>query len=43
MSATTPCTTLKLVLTYGVLWFAAYAVAPNAAERHLDAGTAAYS
>jgi drug/metabolite transporter (DMT)-like permease len=34
-------TTLRLVLTYGVLWFAAYAVALNAAERHLDAGTAA--
>jgi drug/metabolite transporter (DMT)-like permease len=33
--------TLGLVVTYGVLWFAAYAVALNAAERHLDAGTAA--
>lgn len=33
--------TLGLVLSYGVLWFAAYAVALNAAERHLDAGTAA--
>jgi drug/metabolite transporter (DMT)-like permease len=29
------------VLTYGVLWFAGYTVVLNAAERHLDAGTAA--
>jgi drug/metabolite transporter (DMT)-like permease len=32
---------LALVLTYGVLWFAGYTVVLNAAERHLDAGTAA--
>ena len=32
---------LLLVLTYGVLWFAGYTVVLNAAERHLDAGTAA--
>ena len=30
-----------LVATYGVLWFAGYTVVLNAAERHLDAGTAA--
>lgn len=33
--------TLGLVAAYGVLWFAAYTVALNAAEQHLDAGTAA--
>jgi drug/metabolite transporter (DMT)-like permease len=32
---------LLLVASYGVLWFAGYTVALNAAERHLDAGTAA--
>jgi drug/metabolite transporter (DMT)-like permease len=32
---------LVLVLSYGVLWFAGYTVVLNAAERHLDAGTAA--
>lgn len=32
---------LGLVVVYGVLWFAAYNVALNAGERHLDAGTAA--
>lgn len=32
---------LALVVTYGVLWFAGYTVVLNAAERHLDAGTAA--
>lgn len=31
---------LGLVATYGVFWFAGYAVALNWAERHLDAGTA---
>jgi drug/metabolite transporter (DMT)-like permease len=30
-----------LIVGYGVLWFAGYTVALNAAERHLDAGTAA--
>jgi drug/metabolite transporter (DMT)-like permease len=30
-----------LVACYGVLWFAGYTVVLNAAERHLDAGTAA--
>jgi drug/metabolite transporter (DMT)-like permease len=30
-----------LVAGYGVLWFAGYTVVLNAAERHLDAGTAA--
>jgi len=33
--------TLGLVIAYGVLWFAGYTVVLNAAERHLDAGTAA--
>lgn len=33
--------TLWLVLAYGVLWFGLYTVSLNAAERHLDAGTAA--
>jgi drug/metabolite transporter (DMT)-like permease len=33
--------TLALVMTYGVLWFAAYTVLLNWAEQHLDAGTAA--
>jgi drug/metabolite transporter (DMT)-like permease len=33
--------TLALVLAYGVSWFAGYTVLINAAERHLDAGTAA--
>jgi drug/metabolite transporter (DMT)-like permease len=33
--------TLGLVLGYGVSWFAGYTVVINAAERHLDAGTAA--
>lgn len=32
---------LVMVATYGVLWFAGYTVILNAAERHLDAGTAA--
>lgn len=32
---------LRMVLSYGVLWFAGYTVVLNAAERHLDAGTAA--
>lgn len=32
---------LSLVVAYGVAWFAAYTVVLNAAERHLDAGTAA--
>lgn len=32
---------LGLVLTYGVLWFAGYHLALNAAEQHVDAGTAA--
>ncbi|WP_234974306.1 DMT family transporter [Williamsia sterculiae] len=31
---------LALVLIYGVLWFGAYTVLLNWAERHLDAGTA---
>jgi drug/metabolite transporter (DMT)-like permease len=30
-----------LIACYGVLWFAGYTVVLNAAERHLDAGTAA--
>jgi drug/metabolite transporter (DMT)-like permease len=33
--------TLALVIAYGVLWFAGYTIALNAAERVLDAGTAA--
>ncbi len=33
--------TLWLIIGYGVLWFALYTVAVNAAERHLDAGTTA--
>jgi drug/metabolite transporter (DMT)-like permease len=33
--------TLALVIAYGVLWFGLYTLALNAAERHLDAGTAA--
>lgn len=32
---------LAMVVSYGVLWFAGYTVILNAAERHLDAGTAA--
>lgn len=32
---------LALVVVYGVLWFAGYTVVLNAAEHHLDAGTAA--
>jgi drug/metabolite transporter (DMT)-like permease len=32
---------LLLVVGYGVLWFAAYTVVLNWAEKHLDAGTAA--
>lgn len=32
---------LVLVMAYGVFWFAGYTVVLNAAERHLDAGTAA--
>src|SRR5687768_13154585 len=32
---------LLLVVGYGVLWFGIYAVALNAAEHHLDAGTTA--
>ena len=33
--------TLALVIAYGVLWFGLYTTLLNAAERHLDAGTAA--
>jgi len=33
--------TLGLVIAYGVFWFAGYTAVLNAAERHLDAGTAA--
>jgi drug/metabolite transporter (DMT)-like permease len=33
--------TLWLVIAYGVLWFGLYTVSLNAAERHVDAGTAA--
>ncbi len=33
--------TLWLIVAYGVLWFAGYTIALNAAERVLDAGTAA--
>lgn len=33
--------TLGLVLAYGVLWFGLYTLSLNAAEQHLDAGTAA--
>ena len=32
---------LGRVVAYGVMWFAGYNVALNAAERHIDAGTAA--
>ncbi len=32
---------LGLIACYGLLWFAGYTVVLNAAERHLDAGTAA--
>ncbi len=32
---------LGLLLAYGVLWFAGYQLALNAAEQHVDAGTAA--
>src|SRR5690606_13850361 len=32
---------LALVIAYGALWFGLYAVSLNAAEQHLDAGTAA--
>jgi drug/metabolite transporter (DMT)-like permease len=32
---------IGLVLAYGVFWFAGYTFVLNAAERHLDAGTAA--
>lgn len=32
---------LALIALYGTLWFAGYTVVLNAAERHLDAGTAA--
>jgi drug/metabolite transporter (DMT)-like permease len=32
---------IGLVVAYGVFWFAGYTVVLNAAERHLDAGTAA--
>ena len=32
---------LPLIVGYGLLWFAGYTVVLNAAERHLDAGTAA--
>jgi drug/metabolite transporter (DMT)-like permease len=32
---------LLLIACYGLLWFAGYTVVLNAAERHLDAGTAA--
>lgn len=32
---------LLLIVGYGVAWFAGYTVVLNAAERHLDAGTAA--
>jgi drug/metabolite transporter (DMT)-like permease len=33
--------TLGLVVAYGVLWFGLYTLSLNAAEQHLDAGTAA--
>ncbi len=33
--------TLGLLIAYGVLWFGLYTVCLNAAERHVDAGTAA--
>lgn len=33
--------TLGRVVAYGVMWFAGYNVVLNAAERHIDAGTAA--
>nr|WP_245976222.1 DMT family transporter [Amycolatopsis palatopharyngis] len=32
---------LRLIVAYGVLWLAGYTVVLNAAERHVDAGTAA--
>src|SRR5262249_59430000 len=32
---------LLLIVGYGVLWFGVYALCVNAAERYLDAGTAA--
>ncbi len=32
---------LRFIIGYGVLWFAGYNLALNAAEQHLDAGTAA--
>jgi drug/metabolite transporter (DMT)-like permease len=32
---------VSLVVAYGILWLAGYTVALNAAERHVDAGTAA--
>jgi drug/metabolite transporter (DMT)-like permease len=32
---------LKLIIAYGVAWFAGYTVVLNQAEHHLDAGTAA--
>ncbi len=32
---------LAMVAAYGILWFAGYSVVLNAAEHHLDAGTAA--
>ncbi|SFB41641.1 Threonine/homoserine efflux transporter RhtA [Amycolatopsis marina] len=37
----TSATSLRLVIAYGVLWLAGYTVALNAAERLVDAGTAA--
>jgi drug/metabolite transporter (DMT)-like permease len=33
--------TLWLLIAYGVLWFGLYTISLNAAERHIDAGTAA--
>jgi drug/metabolite transporter (DMT)-like permease len=33
--------TAALVITYGALWFGIYTVSINAAEQHIDAGTAA--
>ncbi|NDL55897.1 EamA family transporter [Phytoactinopolyspora mesophila] len=37
----TPRRSLPLIAGYGVLWLAGYTVVLNAAERHVDAGTAA--
>jgi drug/metabolite transporter (DMT)-like permease len=41
LPAMMPRRSLGLVTAYGVLWLAGYTVALNAAERHVDAGTAA--